>query len=322
MKGICGLTNVGNSCYMNAALQILSRMDELNEYLVTVQNVKNKVDSIITSEWVQIYKLFRENHGTILPNRLIDRIKQVSIQKNRHEFSGNDQSDSVEFFEFILDCIHNSLNGIDSTIRLNRRLENPVDKYLDQIEQKEHSIVSTLFTTGYIYRYINPNTNKVEFDRIEHENLISLSIPERDPVSIYDCFMDTFKEELLTGDNEWFDEKENVKKTVLKKSYLCHTPSILVIHLKRWKPNMMKKNIKIQTPMILDIQPFTIHKESCAYELFGIIQHEGSIHGGHYYASIHKNGTWFSIDDHRIETISHEHIIHEGNYCLFYRKIK
>jgi ubiquitin C-terminal hydrolase len=322
MKGICGLANIGNTCYINAALQIFSQIHELNQYLSTVQNVKSKADSIITFEWIQLYNMIRENHCSIIPKRFIERIKQVSVNKNRDEFSGHEQSDSVEFFEFMLECIHNSLNGIDSSLRIKRSIENPIEKYLDHIEQTDHSIIQELFLSCTINRYINQSTDQIEFDKIEHDYSISLSIPEKPNVSIQDCFIDTFKEELLTGENEWFDEKENTRKTVVKRSYLCYTPSILVLSLKRWKHNLTKKNFKIDTPLKLDISPFTIYKEVCEYELFGIINHEGSIRGGHCYASIQKNGTWFSINDNMIQSIPLEYLIDERNYCLFYRKIK
>jgi len=322
MKGICGLSNLGNTCYINAALQIFSQIHELNRYILTVQNVKNCIDSNVTFEWIQLYKIFEENHGTIIPNRFIERMRQVSTHKHRDEFSGHEQSDSVEFFEFMLECIHNSLNGLDESIRDKRALDNPIDKYMAHIEKSDHSIIQKLFVSCSINRYVNPNTHKVEFDRIEHEYRLSLSIPEIPNVSLQDCFTDTFKEELLTGDNAWFDEKENIKKTVLKRSCLCYTPPILVLHLKRWKKNLMKKNFKVNTPFRLDIQPFTIYKEPCEYELFGIINHEGSIQMGHYHASIQRNGAWFSMNDNMIQHVSPEHLIHERNYCLFYRKIK
>jgi len=322
MKGICGLSNIGNTCYINAALQIFSQIHELNHYLLLVQTVKRQLDSNVTFEWIQLYKIFQDNHGTIIPNRFVEQIKQVSISKNRDEFSGGEQGDSVEFFEFMLECIHNSLNCLDDSIRVNRSLDNPIDTYLHEIEKKDHSIIQNLFLCCSINRYINPETHKIEFDRIEHEYRISLSIPECPHVSIRDCFMDTFREELLTGENAWFDEKDNLKKTVLKRSYLCYTSPILVLHLKRWRTNLTKKNFPISTPMVLDIQPFTMYTEPCEYELFGIINHEGSIHGGHYYSSIQRNGTWFSINDNLIQPILPEHIIHERNYCLFYRKIK
>jgi ubiquitin C-terminal hydrolase len=321
MEGICGLGNIGNSCYINSALQIFSQIHELNDYLLKVHNVKRKIDSVITFEWLNLYKMIRENHCSIVPNLFIDRLKHVAIQKNRPEFASGEQNDSVDFLEFMLECIHNSLNKIDETILL-KRPNHPIYNYLGQVEQTEHSIVSSLFLSCTINQYINAETNKNEFYRIEHEYRVALSIPEKSFVSIEDCFVETFKEELLTGENAWFDEKDNVKKTVFKRSCLCYTPKILILHMKRWRMNLSKKNIKIETPIVLDISRFTLSKEPCKYELFGIINHQGTIEYGHYYTYIQKNKQWFSLNDNFIQTISEENIIHESNYCLFYRKIK
>lgn len=321
MEGICGLGNIGNSCYINAALQIFSQIHELNDYLLTVKNVKRRIDSVITFEWLNLYKMIRDKHCSIMPNLFIERVRHVAIQKNRQEFSSKDQNDSVDFFEFMLECIHNSLNKIDDTILL-KRPNQPIYQYLGKVEETEHSIVSALFLSCTINQYLHPETQKTEFYRIEHEYRVALSIPEQSVVSLHDCFVETFKEELLTGENEWFDEKENKKKTVLKRSCLCYTPPVLVLHLKRWRMNLSKKNIKIDTPLVLDIARFTLDKTPCEYELFGIINHEGSMNYGHYYTYLQKNQQWFSLNDNFIQSISAENIIHESNYCLFYRKIK
>ena len=55
------------------------------------------------------------------------------------------------------------------------------------------------------------------------------------------------------------------------------------------------------------------------YELFGIINHEGNIFGGHYFSYI-KINTWFEFNDTTISQV--QNIISDKNYCLFYRKIK
>jgi ubiquitin C-terminal hydrolase len=59
--------------------------------------------------------------------------------------------------------------------------------------------------------------------------------------------------------------------------------------------------------------------ENMNYELFGIINHEGNIFGGHYYSYIKKN-KWFAFNDTTISEV--QDIISDKNYCLFYRKIK
>ena len=55
--GHSGLTNLGNTCYLNAAVQILSHIHELNHYLMNVKELNRTNDSVITIEWISLYKL-------------------------------------------------------------------------------------------------------------------------------------------------------------------------------------------------------------------------------------------------------------------------
>jgi ubiquitin C-terminal hydrolase len=322
MKGICGLGNLGNTCYMNAALQILSQIDEVNLPLLSLTTLRNIPDSILTYEWIQLYKLIQENHCSIMPHRFLERMRQMSIQKNRQEYSSSEQNDSVEYFAYLIDCMHNSLNLLDTTSCLPRKKSSPsIHRYLDQLESKDCSLLQNAFLYCTVCHYINPHTHKEEFSKIEHEVILALSIPEKNNPTLYDCLHETFKDELMTGENEWFDEKENKKKTVLKKSALCYTPPIFILHLKRWRNNISKKTLKIDTPLLLELNAFT-RDEPCTYELFGIINHEGSHRMGHYYSTVKKRNEWYSINDHFIQSISVDQLIHENNYCLFYRKIE
>jgi len=321
MKGICGLGNIGNSCYINASLQILSQIHELNDYLVTREQLIHIPDSIITFEWIQLYKMIQENHCSIGPHRFLERMRQVANQKNRPEFSSFDQNDSVEYFAFLIDCMHNSLNQLDPNAKCPRSTYSFINEYLDQVETKDSSILQKLFVSCSINQYIHPVTQKKEFSKLEHDFILALSIPETSAVSLYDCFVDTFKEEVMSGDNAWFDEKDQIKKTVVKRSALCYTPPILILHLKRWRTDLSKKNVRIETPLELELQRFTVYPDSCKYELFGIINHEGNIQSGHCYAYIKKQ-QWYSVNDHFIQSVTTDQLIHESNYCLFYRKIK
>jgi len=320
MKGICGLGNLGNSCYVNATLQIFNQIFELNDYLLTRNELITLPDSIITFEWIQLYQLIQQNHCSITPNRFLERLRQVAKEKNRTEFASFDHNDSVEFFAFMLDCLHNSLNGLDAQVKHKNDIPF-LCGYLDEIEKKDCSIIQQLFMTCSMYQYLHPVTQQKEFSRIEHEWILSLSIPDSEAIHLEDCFVETFKEELLTGDNAWFDEKEQKRKTVLKRTTLCYTPPILILHLKRWRSDLSKKTVPIDTPLTMDLQRFTPYTSSCNYELFGIINHEGSIEHGHYYSYVKKTD-WYSINDHFIQSITPERLIHENNYCLFYRKIK
>jgi len=322
MKGVCGLGNIGNSCYINSALQILTHIPELNDYLLRVEKLVNIPDSIITFEWIQLYKMIQENHCSISPNRFLDRMKKIAQQKNRSEFASFEQNDAVDYFAFMIDCIHNSLNQVYPDANHDMDLAPILVNYLQTVESKDSSMVQKLFLSCTLNQYVDPGTQQIQLSKIEHESIVALSIPETSPVSLYDCLIETYKEEEMKGDNAWYDEKSQQKKSVLKRSAFCFTPPILVLHLKRWRPNLSKNNVFIDTPLTMDLQRFTVYPESCNYELFGIINHEGSNHMGHYYSYIKKNEEWYSINDHFIQSVTPEQLIHPNNYCLFYRKIK
>ena len=59
-KGITGLANVGNTCYVNSCIQCLSHTYELNNFLDsgTYQNRLNrKPDSVLLVEWDNLRKM-------------------------------------------------------------------------------------------------------------------------------------------------------------------------------------------------------------------------------------------------------------------------
>jgi ubiquitin carboxyl-terminal hydrolase 8 len=321
LKGLSGLSNLGNTCYLNSTMQILNQIHELNDYLNQTISLNNVNDSSLTVEWVNLKKLMWERNVIISPNRFVHQIRQLSKLKDREEFSGFEQNDANDYFYFIIDCIHNSLNLQDPNQCYNKSNKTYINKYLSMIEKKDMSIISKLFTSCLMYTYLNVDTKKKEFYKIEHGFTIELSIPIINKITLYDCFEETFKDEELKEDNAWFDDKENIKKNVIKKTTICYLPDILNIHLKRWNYTFNKNNKNIDIPIILDLNKFTESKESCIYELFGIINHHGNVSGGHYNSFIRRINRWFLIDDTKVIEVEEKNIINSSNYCLFYRRI-
>jgi ubiquitin C-terminal hydrolase len=319
MNGICGLGNMGNSCYVNATLQILAQIDELNDYLLKHSVFRTVPDSVITSEWIQLCQMIRQNHCSILPGRFIDQMRQVACQKGRSEFSSIEQNDAVDYLDFMLECFHESLDKLDTTLSM-KSICKEVNEYFMDTLNRGHSIIPQLFMSCTLNRYINPLTKTKEFHRIEHEYRIGVSLPDVPSITLEDCLKETFKSEIMDGENAWYDEKDKTKKTVYKLSALCHTPCILILHLKRWV-HLNKIHARVSAPFILDMTPYTIYKESCLYSLFGIINHEGDIGRGHYYSYVKKD-QWYSLNDGFVQSISEQSLIHPENYCLFYRKIQ
>ena len=75
-KGLTGLCNLGNTCYINACMQILSHCYEFNEILQNI-NINNDERSLLLYEWKQLKDLMWTTNCVISPNRFIRAILRV-----------------------------------------------------------------------------------------------------------------------------------------------------------------------------------------------------------------------------------------------------
>ena len=110
--GLTGLTNLGNTCFMNSVLQCLSHTYELNDFLSTEEYKKklNRVpDSLILWEWDKLRKLMWSENCVIQPGGFLQAVQRVARIKDLALFTGFLQNDAEEFLRFIIDCFHNSL---------------------------------------------------------------------------------------------------------------------------------------------------------------------------------------------------------------------
>ena len=122
-KGLTGLANLGNSCYKNSSMQILSHTYMLNELLddTSLKKRLNKVpDSILLVEWDKLRKLMWSENCVVSPAGWDQAVTQVSKLKNMEMFAGFSQNDLTEFLLFIIEGFHNALKReVDMNIKGN-----------------------------------------------------------------------------------------------------------------------------------------------------------------------------------------------------------
>ena len=114
-KGLTGLCNLGNTCYINACMQILSHCYELNEVIENI-HINNDEKSLILYEWKQLKDLMWTSNCVISPNRFISTIQHIAQVKHRELFTGYAQNDLPEFLIFLFDCFH---EGIERKVDIN-----------------------------------------------------------------------------------------------------------------------------------------------------------------------------------------------------------
>ena len=338
LRGLTGLTNLGNTCFINSCIQILSHTRELNLFLDGNYKSKlndNHLDVLILIEWDNLRKLMWSQNCIISPIRFIKQLQNVSKNKNREEFSDYSQNDSSEFFLFLIDCFHSAISR-EVSVQINGEPKNKTDelaiqcfKKIKYYFQKEFSEIYELFYGIHVSQIIsleNDNFGEILSNSPEPFTIINLPIPFIQNPSLMDCFDLYVSGEILEDENAWFNEKTGMKQSIKKQIVYWSFPKILVIDVKRFSAiNFNNKNqVLITFPITnLDLSKYVIGycKTPYIYDLYAICNHRGGLLGGHYYSFIKIKNMWFSFNDTEVNEITDlNKLITPNAYCFFYRK--
>ena len=334
-KGLSGLANLGNTCFVNSCLQILSHTYELNHFLDAAEGRKmNPIcDSALLIEWNSLRHMLWSTNCIIAPNKFIRTVQTVAGLKHMQLFTGNSQNDISEFLLFVLDCFHNALKR-EIKMTISGTAQNETDivatkcfEMMKQMYSKDYSEIWDLFYAVHVSELTRTDTGDTVALTPEPYFMIDLPIPPNNKCpSLKDCFDLYVAGEVLDGENGWYDKSVDRKICVTKKIQFWSFPNVLVIDFKRFNARNQKNQILITFPMMeeLDLSEYVIgyRPESYKYELYGVCNHSGGVLGGHYTAYIkNANGKWFHCNDTMVSEVGLlESIVSPKAYCLFYRK--
>nr|XP_032810117.1 ubiquitin carboxyl-terminal hydrolase 15-like isoform X1 [Petromyzon marinus] len=113
--GLCGLSNLGNTCFMNSALQCLSNTPPLTTYFLEDAYLKelNRDNPLgmrgeIACAYADLIKqMWSGSYSSTVPRSFKTQVGRFAPQ-----FSGYQQQDSQELLAFLLDGLHEDLNRI------------------------------------------------------------------------------------------------------------------------------------------------------------------------------------------------------------------
>lgn len=96
-RGLCGLSNLGNTCFMNSALQCMSNVPLLTDYFLT-QKYKSEINTVnplgrhgeIAEAYANlISEIWSGNNSYVIPRQF-----KFAISKFAPQFTGYQQQDS------------------------------------------------------------------------------------------------------------------------------------------------------------------------------------------------------------------------------------
>jgi len=334
-KGLSGLANLGNTCFLNSCMQVISHTYELNQLLdkeIYKKRLKNIYDSALLIEWDNLRKILWKENSVVSPGKFIKTVQKLAHIKERDLFTGYEQNDVPEFLIFVIDCFHNSLSR-EVNMSIQGTPENDRDKIallcfekIKQMYSNDYSEIWNIFYGIHISQLSSVETNKIISMTPEPFFIINLPIPENNKSpSLLDCFNLYTQSEILDGDNSVFNETIGKKEPAKKNLVFWSLPTIMVIDIKRFNASNRKNQILVDFPLSeLNLSKYVIgyNKDSYVYDLYGVCNHSGSSAGGHYTAFVkNANNKWYHYNDTSVSEVAMEQqIITPKAYCFFYRK--
>lgn len=173
----------------------------------------------------------------------------------------------------------------------------------------------------------NPENFNWSMLRRKEIDLSEAEIEKRKKVTLEECFKIFQRDDILDVSNKWYCPHCNQHVCANKKMDVWKSPEILIIHLKRFlhtASSHLKLDINVKYPSVLDMTNNIIspkqEDEEIKYNLFGVIEHSGSMSGGHYTAHCyhHIKKKWYSFNDEIAKPARPAAAHNKEGYVLFY----
>lgn len=291
IKYTTGLTNLGNSCYMNSILQCLGATPQLTKFFFPNAssqsyrqhiNINNKLGTkgILTNSFVKLLiDMFSNNAKSFSP---VEFKRVVGSLSPGQQFANYDQQDCNEFLTFLLDSLHEDLNQM---VVSNPAEKKAISELTPEEEKMRECLPVRLASTIEWERYLKLNFSVI-VDYFQGQYLsqlkclecqatsttynaftvLSLPIPSKlgntGNILLDDCLKEFTAVELLDDNNRWRcpNCKRQTKST--KKISITRLPQVLIIHFKRFKLspqgyfNKLDTFIKYPVKDVLDLTKY------------------------------------------------------------------
>eukprot|EP00927_Polykrikos_kofoidii_P071395 TRINITY_DN6765_c0_g2_i1.p1 TRINITY_DN6765_c0_g2~~TRINITY_DN6765_c0_g2_i1.p1 ORF type:complete len:543 (-),score=92.62 TRINITY_DN6765_c0_g2_i1:107-1735(-) len=294
-----GLRNLGNTCYLNAVLQAVC---SLREFVAGLRSMTKLLPTCSngdlfsrTTEILTQMNSTDHSRGPPNPAKLLEAVAKACPM-----FAGGGQQDAHEFLLEYINQLHDELLGARNSWLRTQTSDNSGDEDI--------VLATQLYFDSEVQKRLE--CGKCSETRVLPEQFRDFSLdfcPEADSNSALGKMLSSyFVPELLEAKCEKCGSAEaRLTKT------LASMPRVLVLHLKRFVPNLEKQRYDkqhqtISCPLQLDLR-FCLGMDSdraeeatgSCYSLRAVVAHDGaSPHSGHYVCYARgQNGGWRLFND-------------------------
>jgi ubiquitin carboxyl-terminal hydrolase 22/27/51 len=339
-KGLRGLYNMGQTCFMSVVLQSLIHNPFIRSFYLSLGHRSTDCEREACTSCA-LDDIVTEFHSTEKAEGYGAVAMLQGSWKGGGNLAGYQQQDAHEYLQFILNSLH--------TTNLE---EDEKEEKAEDCRCVIHRAFCGLMRSTVICSKCKNVTAAVDaFMDLSLD--LKMPGPKRkkneapmaaQAIDLTECLDRFTSPELLPASDYRCKECES-QQSATKKLALSRLPPVLPIHLKRFSHSKtsstsVKLDVKVHFPNTLDLQPYISRPRAKnsngsknggggdaetkgasprpIYELSSVIVHKGKMDSGHYVSYAREGDEWFLFDDSKVVLVEEKEVLGAEAYMLFY----